>query len=204
MKLNTNAAAAVASIVDPIRRAVEQDRVTMLAPAIAKLQEAGAFSFPEFFASARADRYSRRLIWADPAGRFVVVGMTWAPGQFAPLHDHAGQWGVEAIVEGSMKQTAYRLVDRDAQERYRFMREGEEIAHVGSRQRRDSAARISRLRQRLAGRFAHRTRVRQHDGAMSKVLTRCRRLVACRNRRAHLRCITSPSPSPAEAPAERS
>ncbi len=132
MKLNTNAAAAVASIVDPIRRAVEQDRVTMLAPAIAKLQDSGAFSFPEFFASARADRYSRRLIWADPAGRFVVVGMTWAPGQFAPLHDHAGQWGIEAIVEGSMKQTAYRLVDRDAKERYRFMREGEEIAHAGS------------------------------------------------------------------------
>jgi predicted metal-dependent enzyme (double-stranded beta helix superfamily) len=132
MKLNTNAAAAVASIVDPIRRAVEQDRITTLAPAIAKLQEAGAFSHPEFFASARADRYSRRLIWADPNGRFVIVGMTWAPGQGAPLHDHAGQWGIEAIVEGAMKQTAYRLVDRDAQERYRFMREGEEIAPAGT------------------------------------------------------------------------
>jgi 3-mercaptopropionate dioxygenase len=132
MKLNTNAANAVASIVEPISRAVEHDRVTTLAPAIARLQEAGAFAFPEFFASARTDRYSRRLIWRDPADRFVVVGMTWAPGQFAPLHDHAGQWGIEAIVEGAMKQTAYRLVDRDAQERYRFIREGEEIASAGT------------------------------------------------------------------------
>jgi predicted metal-dependent enzyme (double-stranded beta helix superfamily) len=132
MKLNINAAAAAASIVEPIARAVEQDRVTMLAPVIAKLQAAGAFSHPEFFASARADRYSRRLIWADPSGRFVIVGMTWAPGQSAPLHDHAGQWGIEAIVEGCMKQTAYRLIDRDAAARYRFMREGEEIAPAGT------------------------------------------------------------------------
>jgi predicted metal-dependent enzyme (double-stranded beta helix superfamily) len=132
MKLNTTGHADIAAIVDPIRYAVEQDRITSLAPAIAKLQEAGIFSFPELYADVRTDRYSRRLIWLDPAKRFVIVGMTWGPGQFAPLHDHAGQWGVETIVEGSMKQTAFRLVDRDKEERYRFIREGEEIAAAGS------------------------------------------------------------------------
>jgi predicted metal-dependent enzyme (double-stranded beta helix superfamily) len=132
MKMKMTDGAAVAAIVEPIRRAVENDRVTGLARVMAQLEESGAFAHPELFAEARADRYSRRLIWRDPADRFVVVGMTWGPGQFAPLHDHGGSWGVETVVDGAMKQTAFRLVDRDAQERYRFIREGEEISPKGS------------------------------------------------------------------------
>jgi len=131
MTVRTSGRADAASIGRTIYRAVADDRVTALAPTLAKLHEAGAFGFPELYASARADRYSRRLIWRDPEYRFVVVGMTWGPGQFAPLHDHAGSWGAEIVVEGSMKQTAFRLVDRDPEGRFRFIREGEEIAHAG-------------------------------------------------------------------------
>jgi predicted metal-dependent enzyme (double-stranded beta helix superfamily) len=132
MKLQTSLAADVAAIVEPIQRAVELDRVTTLARTMAQLEGAGAFARPELFAPVHEDRYSRSLIWRDPSDRFVIVGMAWAPGQFAPLHDHGGQWGVETVVEGAMKQTAFRLVDRDAAERYRFIREGEEISVKGS------------------------------------------------------------------------
>jgi predicted metal-dependent enzyme (double-stranded beta helix superfamily) len=132
MKLKPSLAADVAAIVEPIQRAVEGDRVTTLARTMAQLEGAGAFEHPDLYAPIREDRYSRRLIWRDPSGRFVIVGMAWGPGHFAPLHDHGGQWGVETVVEGAMKQTGFRLIDRDADERYRFVREGEEISGKGS------------------------------------------------------------------------
>ena len=46
--------------------------------------------------------YARRLLCACPRGRFQVIAMTWAPGQSAPLHDHAGLWCVEGIYSGRM------------------------------------------------------------------------------------------------------
>ena len=40
------------------------------------------------------DRYARRLMHKDPAGRYSVVVMVWDRGQGTPLHDHAGVWCV--------------------------------------------------------------------------------------------------------------
>jgi predicted metal-dependent enzyme (double-stranded beta helix superfamily) len=42
------------------------------------------------YAAPRTDRYSRRLVYSDPWARFVVVAMTWGPGQQTPLHDQLG------------------------------------------------------------------------------------------------------------------
>lgn len=36
----------------------------------------------------RADRYARRLIHADPGGRFSVLSLVWSPGQASPIHAH--------------------------------------------------------------------------------------------------------------------
>jgi predicted metal-dependent enzyme (double-stranded beta helix superfamily) len=132
MSTNTLAAFAAAAIVEPIRRAVENDRVTELARVLADLEGAGVFERPGLFADPHPDRYARRLIWGEPQHRFVVIGMTWAPGQSAPLHDHGGLCGAEAVVRGTMRQTSFRLIDRDASERYRFVREGEELCGKGT------------------------------------------------------------------------
>jgi len=103
----------------PIARAVKDDRATALAGVLASLCDAGAVR-PDFFAPPRAGHYTRKLIWHDPQDRFVVVGMTWAPGQGSPLHDHAGLWGAEIIVDGTMSETIFELVERDSAGRYRF------------------------------------------------------------------------------------
>src|SRR5262245_5160389 len=52
------------------------------------------------FHATRRDTYARRLLHRDPAGRYSVVVMTWGPGQGTALHDHAGIWCVECVVDG--------------------------------------------------------------------------------------------------------
>ena len=47
-------------------------------------------------------RYARRLLCACPRGRFQAIAMTWAPGQSAPVHDHAGLWCVEGLYSGRL------------------------------------------------------------------------------------------------------
>jgi predicted metal-dependent enzyme (double-stranded beta helix superfamily) len=108
-------------LIAPIARAVHDDRVTSLAGVLAQLCEQGAFT-PELFLPAQADHYSRKLIWHDPDDRFVVVGMTWAPRQGSALHDHAGLWGAEIVIDGVMNETMFALVERGADGRFRFER----------------------------------------------------------------------------------
>ncbi|HTW85690.1 MAG TPA: cysteine dioxygenase family protein [Candidatus Sulfotelmatobacter sp.] len=117
----------LADVIGPIERAVVADRVTGLARVLAQLEAAGAFA-ADLFPAASADHYQRRLIHRDPHDRFVVVGMTWEPGQASALHDHAGLWGAEIVVRGTMEETAFRLLDRDVEGRYKFRCQGEHLA----------------------------------------------------------------------------
>ena len=64
----------------------------------------------EYYAS-RPDTYARRLLHRDPDGRYSAVVMTWGPGQGTPLHDHAGIWCVECVVDGEMEVRQYDLVE---------------------------------------------------------------------------------------------
>jgi 3-mercaptopropionate dioxygenase len=109
------------ALVLPIARAVKDDRVTSLAATLVRMQAVGAFG-PELFLPPRSERYARNLIHRDPDGRFVVIAMTWGPGQGSPLHDHSGSWGAEIVVNGIMSETMYELTDRDPEDRYQFMR----------------------------------------------------------------------------------
>jgi 3-mercaptopropionate dioxygenase len=110
---------ALEALIDPISRAVKTDRTVTLAGALAGLRQSGAIR-PEFFAPPNEQHYVRKLVWRDPRDRFVAVAMTWAPGQGSPLHDHAGLWGVEIVVDGTMCETAFELLERGADGRYRF------------------------------------------------------------------------------------
>jgi 3-mercaptopropionate dioxygenase len=76
-------------------------------------------ALPAVFYEARPDTYARRLLHRDPQGRYTAVVMTWGPGQGTPLHDHAGIWCVECVVDGEMEVRQYDLLEtRD--ERYVF------------------------------------------------------------------------------------
>jgi predicted metal-dependent enzyme (double-stranded beta helix superfamily) len=71
------------------------------------------------FRVARQDTYARRLLHRDPEGRYTAVVMTWGPGQKTALHDHAGIWCVECVVDGRMEVTQYDLRSETGGE-YRF------------------------------------------------------------------------------------
>lgn len=76
-------------------------------------------ALPDTFRQPRPDTYARRLLHRDPDGRYTAVVMTWGPGQGTALHDHAGMWCVECVVDGEMEVRQYDLVDeRDGE--YRF------------------------------------------------------------------------------------
>ena len=69
----------------------------------------GSLSVPPAFRTPVEGSYARRLLHRDPAGRYTMVVMTWGPGQKTALHDHAGIWCVECVVDGNMEVAQYDL-----------------------------------------------------------------------------------------------
>jgi 3-mercaptopropionate dioxygenase len=108
---------------------------TRIAHAIkAALQDAirgDGVSLSSRFYATRRDTYARRLLHRDPDGRYSVVVMTWGPGQGTALHDHAGIWCVECVVDGEMAVTQYDLVSQ-AGAMYRFEERHRVTASRGS------------------------------------------------------------------------
>jgi predicted metal-dependent enzyme (double-stranded beta helix superfamily) len=80
------------------------------------LQEAlrcDGLPLPAEFFQPRQDTYARRLLHRDPDGRYTAVVMTWGPGQGTPLHDHAGIWCVECVVDGEMEVRQFDLLNEE-------------------------------------------------------------------------------------------
>lgn len=75
--------------------------------------------------------YARRLLHRDPGGRYTAVVMTWGIGQGTPLHDHAGIWCVEGVVQGQMTVRQFDLLDASG-EACRFVEKGSVSASVGT------------------------------------------------------------------------
>jgi 3-mercaptopropionate dioxygenase len=69
----------------------------------------GALSLPPPYLEPAPDRYARRLMHRDPAGRYTVIAMVWDKGQGTPLHDHAGIWCVECVYRGRINVTSYSV-----------------------------------------------------------------------------------------------
>lgn len=86
---------------------------------------------PDRFRQTRPDRYARRLVHRDAALGYTVLVMAWAPGQRTPIHDHAGIWSVEGVVEGVIEVTQYALL-KELAGRYRFAPVDRGRATVGS------------------------------------------------------------------------
>jgi predicted metal-dependent enzyme (double-stranded beta helix superfamily) len=77
------------------------------------------------------DRYARRLLHKDPAGRYSAVVMVWDRGQGTPLHDHAGVWCVECVYRGRIRVTSFDLETHPDAEVLRFTPEAVVFAGVG-------------------------------------------------------------------------
>lgn len=90
----------------------------------------GASALPERYRTALGDRYARRLLHRDPAGAYTIVVMSWGPGQSTELHDHAGIWCVECVMQGQIDVTQYELLEQQ-EDRCRFMERKRVRAAVG-------------------------------------------------------------------------
>ncbi len=87
------------------------------------------FLAPEFLVP-DPERYARRLVHRDPAGRYVAIAMVWNTGQGTPLHDHAGIWCVECVYTGQIKVTSYTCMGGDP-ERDIVQFKQETVIHAG-------------------------------------------------------------------------
>jgi predicted metal-dependent enzyme (double-stranded beta helix superfamily) len=91
----------------------------------------GAAIVDAAFLEPAPERYARRLMHRDPAGRYSVVVMVWDRGQGTPLHDHAGVWCVECVYRGRIRVTSFDLEGDAAAERLQFTPESVVFAGVG-------------------------------------------------------------------------
>lgn len=91
----------------------------------------GKVTLPKIYRQPCKDCYARRLLFQNEDLDYSAVVMVWGPGQGTPLHDHAGMWCVEAVVEGELGVTQYELLE-EREGRYRFERRNSVAAGVGS------------------------------------------------------------------------
>jgi predicted metal-dependent enzyme (double-stranded beta helix superfamily) len=54
------------------------------------------------------DRYARHVLYADPQGRFTVLALVWAAGQFSPVHAHH-TWCAYAVHHGDLSETLFQF-----------------------------------------------------------------------------------------------
>jgi predicted metal-dependent enzyme (double-stranded beta helix superfamily) len=108
----------MSSLTSRVDEAVKAPSVERIAEGVKRaLQESlasGAIALDNRLRQPRPDTYARRLLHRDAANRYTMVVMTWGPGQRTALHDHAGIWCVECVVEGMMEIAQYDLVSEHA------------------------------------------------------------------------------------------
>lgn len=117
-------AAARLSDVTAIAEQVKHDLETLIPPEGLRL--------PDRFRRTRPDTYCRRLFYRDPDLAFTALVMTWGPGQRTALHDHAGIWCVEGVIEGELEVTRYELTEERADGLCTFVYQGCVQASAGS------------------------------------------------------------------------
>ena len=122
----------IRSRLDAVIHAERIDRVPELVKAIlVDSMQGGALAVPDSFRSPIEGTYARRLLHRDPEGQYTMVVMTWGPGQKTALHDHAGIWCVECVVDGRMEVAQFDLrAEHDG--RYEFAERSRVVAGRGS------------------------------------------------------------------------
>jgi predicted metal-dependent enzyme (double-stranded beta helix superfamily) len=87
---------------------------------------------PERFRRVKPDSYARRLLYQDEELGFTALVMTWGPGQRTALHDHAGIWCVEGVLEGEMEVIRYELMEEERDGLCHFAERGSAHAVAGT------------------------------------------------------------------------
>ncbi len=88
----------------------------------------GAVQLPEDLRRPGEDCYARRLLYRSQQHGYEVIAMIWGPGQGTPLHDHAGIWCVDGVLDGRVRVVQYDLLEQQG-ECFRF--EPQETVEAG-------------------------------------------------------------------------
>ncbi|HEX9945893.1 MAG TPA: cysteine dioxygenase family protein [Thermoanaerobaculia bacterium] len=128
--------AVVDPLIERLRDAVRLGEVCAITQQIKEDLEsfipAEGLKLPERFRRVKPDSYARRLLYRDSELGFTALVMTWGPGQRTALHDHAGIWCVEGVVEGEMEVWRYELTDEQDEGLCRFIERGMVQAAAGT------------------------------------------------------------------------
>ncbi|NIM48987.1 MAG: cysteine dioxygenase [Gemmatimonadales bacterium] len=95
------------------------------------IEVAMGMHMPDELLEPAPDRYARRLLHRCPSGTYSVMAMTWGPGQGTPVHDHAGKWCVECLLEGQIEITTYEPVSDLTASVVQFAEVDTQTAHPG-------------------------------------------------------------------------
>jgi 3-mercaptopropionate dioxygenase len=107
---------------DAVRRPTVEQLTGALKDGLSELIKSGRLALPPELKQPCNGHYARRLLYKSEELGYVVVAMVWGPKQGTPLHDHAGTWCVEGVLEGEIEVTQYDLQE-DAGPRLRFERQ---------------------------------------------------------------------------------
>jgi predicted metal-dependent enzyme (double-stranded beta helix superfamily) len=87
---------------------------------------------------ARPREFTRWQYEHERSGRYTGLMMVWPAGYTTPIHDHAGLWGIELVLQGALSVEDYELVDDGrGQPQPRFigttlLEEGQSCAFLGT------------------------------------------------------------------------
>jgi predicted metal-dependent enzyme (double-stranded beta helix superfamily) len=62
---------------------------------------------------AHPHEFTRWLYEREREGRYTGLVMVWPPGYATPIHDHAGLWGIEMVLQGALAVEDYELAGDD-------------------------------------------------------------------------------------------
>lgn len=102
-----------------------------LRSSLCRMMRENAVALPDCVLDPVEGHYARRELYVSPQHGYVVIAMTWGPGQGTPIHDHSGLWCVEGVWHGQLEITQYDLSEQRG-DRYRFTDVGTLIAGTGS------------------------------------------------------------------------
>ncbi len=102
-----------------------------LRSSLCRMMRENTVALPDCVLDPVEGHYARRELYVSPQHAYVVIAMTWGPGQGTPIHDHSGLWCVEGVWHGQLEITQYDLSEQRG-DRYRFTDVGTLIAGTGS------------------------------------------------------------------------
>lgn len=98
---------------------------------LSQLIRRNLLELPDNLMEAQEDCYARRLLYRSDRLGYEIIAMIWGPGQGTPLHDHAGLWCVDGVIEGRVRVTQYDLLEQNG-EQFRFEPQTTVEAGVGA------------------------------------------------------------------------